>query len=190
MCLAGGGDSGRVYGHFHLSGPLMSTKKPSSSAVERKITLTLPTSGFRKIMPFNAYHVEKAGHGRVLHFAYLKADEIRYDMFSCFISDSDLQQNAERIGQYLVKLPEVEAPPQQWRPASQDVTGVVTTRFIQLSRAANDAEILLAFFPIHAVISRNVADGASVSVDIIAALTSDLATHRSFLLTLCSEGVG
>lgn len=164
----------------------MNSKKGASRA-DKGVNLTIPTVGFRKIMPFNAFSLERIISGWIMHFALLKSDDIKLDIISLYISESDLKQNRSRVETYLSQIPDAEIVDQRWRPVPQEISEVGVVRFMQLARVGTEAEISFVFFPIHTIVGQQIPDNHNIQTDPVAVLISDLAVHRSFLLALFSD---
>jgi hypothetical protein len=166
--------------------------KPAASpaaAKTRELTVEMPESGFRVILYFNKFGVEKVGENLLIHFGFVSVSGEVMATYSAVLEKRFLSLSRKDWLQY---LGQISSPPDQplefsWKPPASKIGAVEIINAMRIGRSGSDAELRLYCVSLIAAIDRSRGETGG-SKDLVAQplalLQTTLDQQQLILLTL------
>lgn len=161
----------------------------------KNLSITLPTTGFRKFMHFNRSEVEVRG-SRLFCYLWTQVGSEVEDSFAFCVSKGDAIRQAKGLKDYLARVGRTPSP---WavdpehkseRPAGFVFPAPLPVRVLSCTSRDDDAELALHYYALGAKKSMEADEKDNESIEFeacsIAIAVADLATHVDFLCLFTS----
>lgn len=144
----------------------------------KTISFEMPREGYRRLMPFNRFYIERLDTIVVLHFALVNSSGLLLDRYSSAIYQIDLDMQKESLMEYLGKVGSLNDAPAVWQPPG-GLFPVELFNNIGVTSNVNVAETTFNNIVVRAVTDLRQGKGGTIPISPLALLrsTQELQKH-------------
>lgn len=149
----------------------------------KSLRVETPPGGYRRLMTFNRYFVERIDCFVLMHFALVSPSGSLLDAYSCSISKMELESQKKSLMAYLGQAGALSDPPPQWQPPVS-TRAIDVINHIGLCGNSEIGEITL-----NNIVGRVLAEAKAsqvIKVDPIALLRSSMSVHKHWIKDIYS----
>jgi hypothetical protein len=149
----------------------------------KNVQLEIPRHGYRRLMPFNRFFVERVDTIVILHFGLLNNSGLLLDRYSAAISQRELDGQKPSLMEYLGKLGSLGEAPPAWQPPAGP-SSIELFNFVLVSSNSEVAELGLNNVVVRAVNDLRQTTGGKVPAEPIALLRCTQETMKHLIREL------
>jgi hypothetical protein len=161
---------------------------PRAESKEVQILIRLPDKGFRKMMFFNRFRVEREDGFFIIHFGHMSSSGLLLDSYCTVLAPDALKNNRDSVLAYLNRIgqPKAAQPPWQGLVSGQrsDVADIIA-----MAGRQEVGETCFGVFPmfVGSRMAASEAAGKTFDAEPQALLRSSLEVQRQLIVSLYAE---
>jgi hypothetical protein len=156
-------------------------------ATKDALQIVLPTTGFRRLMLFNRFAVERDMGFVIIHFGLVNKQNFLLDSYGSAISEADLLSQRKNCMDYLGGQGAMGEQPASWQPPSEE--RVEVANHITMAHQGQIAETVLFSISLWSAIMelKKVKAERNLGVEAVALLRSPLAVQQHLIRLLFAK---
>jgi hypothetical protein len=167
------------------------TPKPQTGPKIKQITVDLPDTGFRTVLYFNRFGVERIENHFLIHFGFMNTAGDTLAAYSAMWMNDFVSASSEEWKAYLGRI---GSPPERsadlgWRPPASRLNAIEVVNSCRMARRGDAAEIRCYCYSLAAAFDRqkDATEPSSIPGQPLALLQSTIEQQQLLLLSLLKK---
>jgi hypothetical protein len=149
----------------------------------KNVRFDFPRSGYKRLMPFNRFAVERIDSLVIIHFGLVNNSGLLLDRYSIGIFQVELDALKENLMDYLGKTGSLAEPPPTWQPPS-GINQVEVFNHVGVTSNPDVAETSLNNLVVRGLHEARQTTGGAVPIDPVVLLRSTLEVQKHLIREL------